>query len=597
MKTPALKFMCFRTLAVLALTIGISMLSAAERPRAAVASFAGPEFEGGAKDLVGTSFDGQEVNTIYSLQTGPRSSMLAKFTVQSVPTGPLFIHLKARDDDAPKACSIVVRLNGKTVFEGPNQFSGARFETRKLAIPGDTLLKGENNLTIDCSEKEGATGTPPWFQVASCAIAPETYVVVRDIRKQFSVEIPGEMKPFPEPLPAGVQPGFKLRGTKGWAWTPEQYLEEIPWLVKFKMNFLMNCYLSMFDIENHANWADGDANRWWEEISAPKKAAYAKVVQACQQQGINFCFGMNPNLASKRFIKADAPEELDALYKHYAWMQSLGVSWFNISLDDISQGIDASSHAKVVNTILNRLRQKDPEVQMIFCPTFYWGDGTEKKQQAYLEVLARELDQKVYLFWTGDAVVGRITRQGAETFRRISGHRLFLWDNYPVNDDAPTMHLGPVIDRDSDLCQIVDGYMGNPHRKQNQGNRIPLATCADYAYNPADYDPARSIGQAVLRVAEKPEQREVLRDLVEAYLGMLIWSPPQRGTGFNAVREQFDRIIALPHSRQAAVAYVEHLEELAHRMQKAFPKSFGAERETLQHDLDLLKQKLKQKSH
>jgi hypothetical protein len=597
MKTPPLKFMCFRPLAVLALTIGISMLAAAERPRAAVASFAGPEFEGGAKDLVGTSFDGQEVNTIYSLQTGPRSGMRAKFTVQTMPTEPLFVHLKARDDDAPKACSILVRLNGKTVFEGPNQFSGARFETRKLAIPGDTLVKGENNLTIDCSEKEGATGTPPWFQVASCAIAPETYVVVRDIRKQFSVEIPGEMKPFPEPLPAGGQPGFKLRGTKGWAWTPEQYLEEIPWLVKFKMNFLMNCYLSMFDIENHANWADGDANRWWEGISAPKKAAYAKVVQVCQQQGINFCFGMNPNLASKRFIKADAPEELDALYKHYAWMQSLGVRWFNISLDDISQGIDASSHAKVVNTILNRLRQKDPEVQMIFCPTFYWGDGTEKKQQAYLEVLARELDQKVYLFWTGDAVVGRITRQGAETFRRISGHRLFLWDNYPVNDDAPTMHLGPVIDRDSDLCQIVDGYMGNPHRKQNQGNRIPLGTCADYAYNPADYDPARSIGQAVLRVAEKPEQREVLRDLVEAYPGMLIWSPPQRGTGFNAVREQFDRIIALPHSRQAAVAYVEHLEKLANRMQKAFPTSFGAERETLQHDLDLLKQKLKQKFH
>ncbi|HWQ93123.1 MAG TPA: beta-N-acetylglucosaminidase domain-containing protein [Clostridia bacterium] len=573
------------------------MLSAAEKPRAALASFTGPEFEGGAKDLFGTSFAGQEVNTIYSLQTGPRSSMRAKFTVQTLTAGPLFVHLKARDDDAPKACSIAVRLNGKTVFEGPNQFSPDKFETRKLAIPENTLAQGENTLTIECREKEGSAGVPPWFQVASCAIAPENYVVIRDIRKQFSVEIPSERKPFPEPLPDGAQPGFQLRGTKGWAWTPEQYLEEIPWLVKFKMNFLMNCYLSMFDIENHANWGDGNANRWWEELSAPKKAAYAKVVRACQQQGINFCFGMNPNLASKRFIKADAPDELDALYKHYAWMQSLGVRWFNISLDDISQGIDASSHARVVNTILKRLREKDPEVQMIFCPTFYWGDGTEAKQRAYLEILARELDPKVYLFWTGDAVVGRITRQGAESFRRISGHRLFLWDNYPVNDDTPTMHLGPVIDRDPDLCEIVDGYMGNPHRKQNQGNRIPLATCADYAYNPSNYDPARSIGQAVLHVAEKPDQREVLRDLVEAYPGMLIWSPPQRGTGFNAVREQFDRIVALPHSRQAAVAYIEHLEHLAERMQKAFPQNFGSERETLQQDLHLLKQKLKQKFH
>ena len=35
-------------------------------------------------------------------------------------------------------------------------------------------------------------------------------------------------------------------------------------------------------------------------------------------------------------------------------------------------------------------------------------------------------------------------------------------------------------------------------RKQNEINRIPLATCADYAYNPRAYDPSRSVGQAIL---------------------------------------------------------------------------------------------------
>ena len=36
----------------------------------------------------------------------------------------------------------------------------------------------------------------------------------------------------------------------------QQYLEEIPVLAKYKMNFLMNCYLSMFDDRT-------GKNEWW----------------------------------------------------------------------------------------------------------------------------------------------------------------------------------------------------------------------------------------------------------------------------------------------------------------------------------------------
>ncbi len=61
------------------------------------------------------------------------------------------------------------------------------------------------------------------------------------------VELPKEVRPLPEPLPSGqTKPGFAIRGTKGWNWTSEQYLAEIPVLARYKMNFLMNCYTSMF---------------------------------------------------------------------------------------------------------------------------------------------------------------------------------------------------------------------------------------------------------------------------------------------------------------------------------------------------------------
>jgi hypothetical protein len=481
-------------------------------------------------------------------------------------------------------------LNGRTLFEGANEFTQLSFATRKFAIPDGVLKEGENTLAIACREKNGRAGQPPWFQVAACTIAPAQYILRPDLHKDFWVKLPAEVQPFPEPLPPGKAPGFKFRGTKGWAWTPEQYLAEIPWLAKFKMNFLMNCYLSMFDLENHPNWGAKEANRWWEALPDAKKKAYKQVVRECQKHGILFCFSMNPNIASKRMVNDNSPESVDLLWKHYAWMQGLGVKWFNLSLDDITEGINASSQAKVANEIFHRLRAKDSEAQLILCPTYYSGDGTGEKQKPYLEALGRELDPDIYLFWTGDAVVGKVTRQAAETFRGIARHRVFLWDNYPVNDNHPTMHLGPVVDRDPDLCEVIDGYMSNPMCKQNEINRIPLATCADYAWNPADYDPTRSIGQAIVHVADTPKEREVLGDLVEAYPGMLVCSF-YRGTGFNAVQEQFTRICGAPYSRQAAIGYIDHLQQLSDRLKAEFPGHYQPAKQTLDNDIQSLRKK------
>jgi hypothetical protein len=571
----------------IALLTGVPAL-AEERPQEAIAHFAGSDFAGGANDLYGSVFDGQQVNYVYAEPTGSRSVMQVKFSLEVIPAGEQSVYLKGRDDDFHMHCPIAVALNGKTIFEGSNKFSHPGWQTQRIAIPPDVLKRGENVLAISNRAREGKIGMPPWVQVADCVIGPEKYVIRRDLTKDFWVTLPEKVRPLPEPLPEGKQPGFKWRGIKGWMWKPEQYLSEIPVLAKFKMNFLMNCYTSMCDVE-HYRWGDPNVNRWWEELPAAKKKAYEAVVRESGKNGIQFCFSMNPNLCSKRFVNSGRPEDIDALWQHYAWMQGLGVKWFNISLDDITQGVDAAGQAKVVNEILRRLRAKDPEARMIFCPTYYWGDGTGKDQKPYLEILARELDKDVYLFWTGDSVVGRITRKAADTFHGIARHRMFLWDNYPVNDARPTMHLGPVIGRDRDLCEVIDGYMSNSMCQQNEANRIPMLTCADYAWNPFHYDPERSIGQAIVHLAESEVQREVLRDLVETYSGMLIYGLQK--TGFNAVRDQYGRIMAMPHARQAAEGYIEHLERLSSRLKEAFPDSYRAEKKTLDDDLQLLRQK------
>jgi len=405
---------------------------------------------------------------------------------------------------------------------------------------------------------------------------------------RLEVVLPKAPGKFPEPLAKGVkEPGFKLRGTKGWGWTAEQYLAEIPFLARFRMNFLMNCYLSMFtDPEKMVN-------RWWEPIPASKKRAFEKVVETCRSRGITFCFAIHPQLFSERPLRYDSEEDFESLWRHFAWMQGLGVGWFSLSYDDITvEGVDKAelgeAQARLVNRVLARLRKKDPEARIIFCPVYYWGDGTGGDAAAYLGALARHLDPGVFVFWTGDGIVTReITVRAAQSYRAAVGHRIVIWDNYPVNDRSGALHLGPLTGREPKLAEVAYGYMSNPHSPQNEINRIPLATCADYAYNPWGYDPARSIGQAIVHLAEGPGRRSALKELVELYPGNLACGVPR--TDYNCVLEEFNRLLAGPNARMEAEAYIARLEEVARRLDREFPATFADARKTLREDISRLR--------
>lgn len=402
----------------------------------------------------------------------------------------------------------------------------------------------------------------------------------RSLIERF-VELPSEVRPFPEPLPPGGAPGFRIRGAKGWNWNPAQYLAEVPTLAAGRMNFLMNCYLSLYTAVG--------GNYWWQPLPESTKEAYAQVIVACRAHGIEFCFSMNPQLFSPDPLDPTSASDFELLWQHYDWAQRQGVRWFSLALDDVSGiPIVGEEHAILVNRLVNRLRIRDPQAEVIFCPTWYWGTGSDPTHRAYLQALAANMDPNVYVFWTGDAVVAtRITRAAAEQFQSTVGHRLILWDNYPVNDGAPTLHLGPVTGREPGLSQVLDGYMSNPLYPQNEANRIPLLTIADFAYNPYAYDPLRSIGQVIVRLADGPEQRLVLKDLVEAYPGIFIQECAGFSTGYNPVRQRYLRVTGDP---SLAAAYIDSIASISLRLAAYFPTSFADARAIVEADVEWMRQ-------
>ena len=404
--------------------------------------------------------------------------------------------------------------------------------------------------------------------------------------RAIRLELPAERRPLPEPLAQGrTEPGFKLRGIKGCAWTPEQYLAEIPVLAQYKMNFLMNCYLSLFE---------GRLNQWWLPLSAPKREGLERVVRACQQHGITFCFAMHPAFKSARPLRYGDPKDTEALWQHYAWMQGLGVQWFSVCFDDVPQETEAKGQAALVGELLGRLRANDPAAQMIVCPTVYAGSGGDRSD--YLRTLGEELPQDAFVFWTGDGVFAPwVTRACAEKYRALVRRRLILWDNWC--DEWTIISLAPLFGRGPELCEAVDGYMLNPHVVHNELNRVPLLTCADYAWNPWAYDPVRSLGQAVLHLGDTPEQRALLKDLVETYPGRfllgdagpskhLLWG---RDVPYHSpVIKRFYDTLAGEGPLTPAAEALWHVRGLADRLDAHFPGRFEPTRKVLRQQLEVM---------
>lgn len=434
--------------------------------------------------------------------------------------------------------------------------------------------------------------------------------------RPFHVELPAHIEPLPfGSRRRGSHPAFAIRGMKGWAWSTEQYLAEIPIMAQYCMNFLMNDYSSLWELGPHGVWDwNHPMNFWYRPLSAEKKAGLEKVIQLCQKNEIMFCFSVNPNLHSDRPFDYESAADMETLWQYYAWAQNLGVKWFNIALDDISRKIDANGHAHLLNAMLTRLRKQDPDVQLVFCPTWYAGTGDEGVETGsrlgikvrgsdyvseggtpgvlYTRALAKTLHPDVYLFWTGPEVCAlSIETAQAKAYKELCEHRILIWDNYPVNDQQPTLHLGPLTGRSADLSTVVSGYIANPMSFQNEADRIPRLTIADYLWNPREYDAARSIGQSIEHLSGPRVKAETLQDLVELYPGRL-WDNSLE-TKWNSLQARFDQLL-----REKRYSEIKKLLDKAQRtlqgMQAEFTDNWASGTEVLQADVAIMQDKLKQ---
>ena len=382
---------------------------------------------------------------------------------------------------------------------------------------------------------------------------------------------------------------FELRGTKGYFWTPTQYLEEIPVLKSYGMNFLATCYGSFF---RDYTFREGH-NDWWIEMDAGLKREWQQVVRSCRENGINFCFGTNPMLYSSRPLDTGREEDFDLLLELYRWFQDQGVQWFYLALDDLhlhkGMRVDGKGQSLFANKLYKALLQHDPSCKMIFCPTWYWGSTMKNPdRKAYLEEVAEFLRKDILTFWTGNDVVSTtVTVADAAAYREVIGHELILWDNYPVNDFHNTLNLGPFTGRDPELGSVITGIMANPMR-DNRMNRLPLYTMAEYMNDPGNYSPEESIVRAIRTIAGDESGQEALHSLVRFYPGGL--ASGYTSTKYSVIRKEFERLLG--DDKTAAKRFAKELARTLSQFENAFPQTYGGTTEVISNDLKWMNEQL-----
>lgn len=319
------------------------------------------------------------------------------------------------------------------------------------------------------------------------------------------------------------RPAFNVRGIKGLWWREEQYQEMMTWLPRQKLNFFMFCY-SMYP-ETFSEWR--------RPFSAQQLSAMKRVVDYCTPRYVKVCLSINPSITAKPTLVYSSERDLDTLVAKLKSAYDIGIRSFALCLDDIALELQneedkaafknfGEAQAHFVNALLCRLESVDPTIELIFCPTTYTTASVSgPAAEEYIRTIGERLPSRVKVFWTGPVVCSpSITDLDADKFGGWIRRNPFIWDNYPVNDYCPNrLYLGAVKNRSPKLHEHVSGWISNP-MMQSEASKIPLATIADYLWNPEAYDPGRSFEAAIRNVGGSSAWKD-LRMAAELYSDFL----------------------------------------------------------------------------
>ncbi|WP_425840265.1 beta-N-acetylhexosaminidase family protein [Streptomyces fractus] len=245
--------------------------------------------------------------------------------------------------------------------------------------------------------------------------------------------------------------------------------------------------------------------KWRTPYPADKLADLHELIEQAVAHHVDFTYAVSPGLS----VCYSDPDDVKALKEKLGSLYDQGARSFYVALDDISYtkwncdadqakygapGRAAAGQAQA--DLLNAVQQDFIDTHegakpLQFVPTEY----SDTADSAYKSVLREQLDPKVVVQWTGTAVVPpAISLADAKAASTVWGRKVFLWDNYPVNDYGQTtgrLLMAPYDKREAGLHEELSGIVLNP-MNQAAPSKVALFGGASFAWNDENYDPDRT---------------------------------------------------------------------------------------------------------
>lgn len=328
-----------------------------------------------------------------------------------------------------------------------------------------------------------------------------------------------------EPLPGGRsvelprltildRPAIPVRGIvegfQGRPWSHAARLAMIAFAARHRMNLFV---LAPADDPAHRE-------KWREPPPPETLGALRELVAACAEEQVDFAYGLRPG----ETIRYSDEEDAKRLLARIDAVRDLGVRRWALLFDhppkDLAHPADrerfpdlVSAQCALANRVWAYVQGKDADARLYFAPTEPWGpDDT-----AYARNLRERIDPSIAVLWlapsAADWTLGEAdAARAGERFGRAP----ILWDHFPIDDDARRrVFLGPLRGRAAPAASRLAGFVVNP-MELAEASKIALATVADFAWNPAAYDPDRSWAAALNEGAGgRPAAAAALRKVAE----------------------------------------------------------------------------------
>ncbi len=289
-----------------------------------------------------------------------------------------------------------------------------------------------------------------------------------------------EVEDWPVVLDRGVIEGFY-----GNPWSQEDCLDMLRFSDHTKMNVFI--YAPKNDPYHKAQWA--------EPYPDAKAAELQQLATEGLKHKVHFVWAIHPGNDIKGNNKEKALAKFEAMY-------NLGIRQFAVFFDDITSGVDVDAQVEYLNYLnMNFIKSKPDTKPLIVCPTEYcvsFAGGWNTDSQ-YLNKLGAGIDKDIQIMWTGAGVVDMNQKSAAEWFTNKTGHKPYIWLNYPVTDygyEGGPLLLAPYEAADATIPSNIEAFCSNP-MEYYEASKVGLYGISDFTWNPTAYNAEANWEQAL----------------------------------------------------------------------------------------------------